>query len=44
MPPKQMQNLAKKNLVNEITQKFESISTNKLDQNALLTSTNKRSN
>ena len=34
MPPKQMQNLARKNLVNEITQRFENISANKTDQNA----------
>jgi hypothetical protein len=34
MPPKQMQNLARKNIVNEIAQRFENISANKTDQNA----------
>ena len=34
MPPKQVQNLSRKNLVNEIAQRFENISANKTDQNA----------
>ena len=34
MPPKQIQNLSRKNLVNEIAQRFENISANKTDQNA----------
>ena len=43
--PKEIPSLAKKNLVNEITQRFESISSNKLlDQNATTHTANNTTN